>query len=105
MKKAKLLVIALMILVGVGLFAGTAMAGSWFICTIDMAGPSYGNVYIKLTDTDGSFTERWFRVPPADENQVLAAALTASANNAEVWVNLSSSKAYSSIIAFYVLKN
>ena len=104
MKKAKLLVIALMILVCVGLFAGTAMA-AWYTCTVDGAGPGYGNVYVKLTDTGGSFTERWFRVPPADENQVLAAALTASANNAEVWVNLSSSKAYSSIIAFYVLKN
>ena len=104
MKKAKLLVIALMILVGVGLFAGTAMA-AWYTCTVDAVGPGYGNVYVKLTDTEGSFTERWFKVPSEYEKMMLATALTANANNAQVVVNLSSITQYSSIIAIYVLKN
>jgi len=50
----------------------------WFDCTVDGAGPGEdGTIWVKLTSTDGKFTQVWFTALPAIRQQVLETTLTA----------------------------
>jgi hypothetical protein len=50
----------------------------WFDCVVDGAGPGEdGTIWVRLTSTDGEFTEVWFTALPAIRQQVLETALAA----------------------------
>jgi hypothetical protein len=50
----------------------------WFDCAVDGAGPGEdGTIWVRLTSTDGEFTEVWFTALPAIRQQVLETALAA----------------------------
>jgi hypothetical protein len=79
-------------------------AGGWYTCTVVMAGPGGGNIYIQLTDKSGSFTSKWFTAPAAKSKEMLAVALTAMSNGLSVRVYTDTSlSGYPQISSFYLM--
>jgi len=74
-------------------------------CIIERVTPHApsGEVYIMLTDVNGAFTMRWFRVPVGQENRFLATALAAIALNQNVVVWLDSINANARIRTLHVI--
>jgi len=78
-------------------------ADQWYICTVDSTGRHFnGNAYIKLTDTNGSFTDKWFIIPSDNTNQYLAVALTALSSGNSVRVYADSSQTYTTVRCLYM---
>ena len=98
MKRSKAILLALTIFGLLTLSAMNANAeATWYICSVNMAGPGYGATYVQLTDTATSptFTRTWFILPASQSNAYLATALTAISSNMTVgiYVDLSTSPA------------
>jgi len=88
----------------VAIFAVSAHA-AWYTCTVEQAGTGWKNhVYIRLSDTGGSFTNVCFVAPDGRKKEMLAIALTAMTNGKNVSVNLSSTTGGSVIQAMYLCK-
>ena len=88
----------------VAIFAVSAHAGVWYTCTVDKAGTGWkDHVYIRLSETGGSFTNVCFVAPDGRKKEMLAVALTAMTNGKNVWVNLSGTTGGSVIQAMYLL--
>lgn len=88
MKKAWYLFLIIGFLSVMGLSATDAKAElAWYTsCVVDEIGPAsdpLGEMLlnVRLTDTQGSFSQLWFRVPRGQENQYLAIFLTTMTNN------------------------
>ena len=105
--KAKKMFLAMVVVFSMlAVFAVSAHAGGWYTCTVNMAGAGWGtHCYIKLSDTAATpaFENRWFVALDSQKKEMLATALTAMTNGMQVWVNLSSSRAYSIIRAMYLI--
>jgi len=85
MKVKKMLVMMVAVFSMVALLAVNAHAArQWYTCTIVDAGPTWGGVYLRLTDDGGAFYEKWFQFRPDQEKEMLATALTAMSNNMKV---------------------
>jgi hypothetical protein len=104
MKRKNVIIIFLMAL-GVILFSGVSANAGWFICTVDVAGPTQSGIYVCLTDTSypQAFKQKWFRCPDNLSNEMLATALTAMTNNMKISVEADSDQAYGSINIMYLL--
>jgi hypothetical protein len=100
MKKIVLVIMVLFVLATLGVNGAQADNG-WYVCSVVQCGMG-GSGAVQLTDTAGAFANRWFLIPSATTNQMLAVALTAMANNKNVNVFVSSSAAYSNITAIYL---
>lgn len=79
------------------------LRAGWFTCKIHMAGPGWGNVYLRLSSS--SFTQRWFRARNDQKKEMLAAGLTAisSGKKVQVWVTGTALSPYGEIRACYVM--
>lgn len=103
MKKRMIIMIAVMML---GCFmAQSADAGDkWYTCDVQYAGLQYGIMYIRLTERDGVFANKWCLVSgsTAEQNQILAVALTAVSAGRQVRVRLDASETYPLLDAIYV---
>src|SRR6185437_6435418 len=67
----------------------------FLLCIVNEIGPAADGtetsepvVYVKLTDSQGSFTGQWFYVADGSQNQMLAVGLTAMNTNRQVEVDL-----------------
>ena len=88
----------------VAIFAVSAHAGVWYTCTVDKAGTGWkDHVYIRLSETGGSFTNVCFVAPDGRKKEMLAIALTAITTGKNVSVNLSSIGGGSVIQGMYLL--
>ena len=88
----------------VAIFAVSAHAGVWYTCTVEKAGSGWrDHVYIRLSDTGGSFTNVCFVAPDGRKKEMLAIALTAMTTGKNVSVNLSSTTPGSVILEVYLL--
>ncbi len=65
-------------------------ATTWYTCSVQAVGPSGASSYIKLTDTNGAFTNKWFVVSTTNTNSLLASALTAISAQKTVYAGVSS---------------
>ena len=89
----------------VAIFAVSAHAGVWYTCTVDKAGTGWkDHVYIRLSDTGGSFTNVCFVAPDGRKKEMLAVALTAMTTGKSVLVNLSGTAGGSVILEMYLCK-
>lgn len=90
MSRKKILLVAVLLLgVSVLLPVGRSDAASAsYICNVIMAGPGGAapQVLLKLTDSGGSFSNRWFTARSGQEKTMLATALTAQANNMQIFI-------------------
>jgi len=87
----------------VAIFAASAHA-AWYKCTVEKAGTGWrDHVYIRLSDTGGSFTNVCFVAPDGRKKEMLAIALTAMTTGKNVSVNLSSTTPGSVILEVYLL--
>ena len=87
----------------VAIFVVSAHA-AWYTCTIEKAGTGWANhVYIRLSDTGGSFTNVCFTAPDGRKKEMLAIALTAMTTGKSVLVNLSDTSGGSVIYGMYLL--
>ena len=87
----------------VAIFAISAHA-AWYTCTIEKAGTGWANhVYIRLSDTGGSFTNVCFTAPDGRKKEMLAIALTAMTTGKSVLVNLSDTSGGYVIYGMYLL--
>ena len=88
----------------VAIFVVSAHA-AWYTCTVEKAGSGWrDHVYIRLSDTGGSFTNVCFTVPDGRKKEILAVALTAMTTGKNVLVNLSSTAGGSVILEMYLCK-
>ena len=86
------------------IFAVSAHA-AWYKCTVEKAGIGWMNhVYIRLSDTGGSFTNVCFVAPDGRKKEMLAIALTAMTNGKNVLVKLSGTTGGSVILEMYLCK-
>ncbi len=78
-------------------------ADTFYYCTVTMCGPgpAADQVYVALTDTAGSFSQRWFVANTARAKEMLATAMLAVANGKQVQVGLPSTVAYSTINSMF----
>ena len=89
----------------VAIFAVSAHAGVWYTCTVDKAGTGWkDHVYIRLSDTGGSFTNVCFVAPDGRKKEMLAIALTAMTTGKNVSVNLSGTTPGSVILEMWLCK-
>jgi hypothetical protein len=82
-----------------------ALAGTWLnYCNVDRVGEGSGAVYVMLTDTGGTgVTNRWYTADPANQNVILATALTALSNGRQVQVLVNpNSSQYATISSMYI---
>ena len=63
-------------------------------------------VYVQLTDKGGAFSNSWFSLGTDSNtvNRMLAVALTAIANDRQVYVYVDINVSYAAVQALYVLK-
>lgn len=58
---------------------------SYKTCIVHAAGPkANGDILIQLTDTDGQFSEVWYKAYPDVKKEILATALSAIVTNRNV---------------------
>jgi len=89
----------------VAIFAVSAHAGVWYTCTVDKAGTGWkDHVYIRLSDTGGSFTNVCFVAPDGRKKEMLAIALTAMTTGKNVSVNLRGTTPGSVILEMWLCK-
>ena len=101
----KVFVMMVVVLSMIAIFAINAHASAWYTCTVEMAGPGWSVTYIKLTDTGGAFTHKWFRALSYRQKELLAVALTAMTNNMHVLVNVDISESpYPTLGTMYLIK-
>jgi hypothetical protein len=106
--KKKALVVVLLCVMGLATICIGNADAAWFTCTMGNVGTSGGGTYIVLSDTAGSpaFTNQWFVFDTSlgQDKSMLASALTAFANSSNVYVNVSGTSAYSTVLALFVIK-
>lgn len=108
-KKIVLTASIVLFLLGIISVSSASAAAAWYTCTVQGTGIGYGSIYIELTDTatNPSFTGKWFVAKSDQQNQTLAAALTAQSNGLKVYVYTDPSVPQASrvLYTFYVLSN
>jgi len=106
MRAKKVFVMMVVVLSMVAIFTINAYATEWYNCTVVRAGSGYGGAtYIKLTDENGAFYNRWFLAANGQEKEMLAVALTAMTNNMKVNVGLSSASEFSYIYCIFLMQD
>lgn len=100
MKKIVLVIMVLSVLATLG--APSVQAAAWYTCTVNQTGLSTTNSLVMLTQTSAAFTNRWFILPAAQANQMLAVALTAMSSGMHVAVFTNSAQ-YSTISTMYLV--
>jgi len=104
MRAKKVFLTMAMVFSMVAIFAVSAHAGVWYTCTVDKAGTGWkDHVYIRLSETGGSFTNVCFVAPDGRKKEMLAIALTAMTTGKNVSVKLSSTIPGSVIESMYLL--
>lgn len=65
-------------------------ASEWYTCTIDMVGPGWNRIYVKVSDTASSpaFTKKWCVLDENWLNQMLAVCLTAITNDQTITIKI-----------------
>jgi hypothetical protein len=90
MRARKSILGLLLILAFSGFWGEKAFATeAWYTCTIVRVGGatvSSGSFYIRLTDTQGAFVDRAFKIPEDRLDKILMVALTAAASGSTVYV-------------------
>jgi len=88
MKRRKALLALLMGLFMALIFAGNSQAKEdWYTCTVGLVGSSGSkHVRVKLTDTGGKFSNKWFECREGREKEMLAVLLCAAASSMNVKV-------------------
>jgi hypothetical protein len=90
----------------VSLLAGVAMANAateWRTVTITQAGMNGSVAYVQATDiSKSSFTARYFQIPSATQNTVLATALSAISAGKNATLAVSDLAAGSSVVALFL---
>jgi hypothetical protein len=106
MKTKKIsLILALLAIFSILASSPVYAANQWYTCTVDSTGPHFnGNMYLRLTDTEGSFTGKWFIAPADYANQYLAAALTALSNGNEITIYVDAALSYPTLRCIYILE-
>ena len=100
-KKIGLMVMAVM-LASPYFFKDSNAAQGWYTCTVNMAGPGWGTIYVQLTSSP-TFTQKWFQAPTNGGKEVLAVALTAMSSGMKVYLSADLAVgAYPTIIALYL---
>ena len=82
------------------------LAGGWFDhCTVTGAGEAgdIGYTFIRLTDPNGEFEDRWFFAHPDHKREMLETALAAMTKPLKVSVLLESLTEYRRIERLYVM--
>jgi len=104
-KKIVLVVFALLFyLAGV---ASVFAAPQWYVCDLKEVGQDFGGgtatAYLRLTDTGGAFSNKWFKLV-TEVDRSLATALTAGslARNIKIYTDLSSGATYPEILNLYL---
>lgn len=79
---------------------------SWYICSVDLAGPGKTGTFVKLTDQSETpvFVEKWFTFPPESLREMLAVALTAINADKKVVISVDLDCATYPVIDFFYLK-
>jgi hypothetical protein len=101
MKAMRILALVLVVAGVLVLGVHGAQAG-WYTCTVVQVGYGYGNAYISLTDTGGTFSGRWFLAESSSAKEILETALMASSASRTVSVNLTGTSQYNTIVAIYM---
>ena len=80
-----------------------ALGAGWHKCNVHMAGPGWGNVYLRLSSP--SFSQRWFIARDDQKKEILATGLTAisSKKKIQVYVTATTPTPYGKILACYIL--
>ena len=105
MRAKKVFVMMVVVLSMMAVFAVSAHATEWYICTIQEAGAGgSGTTLVRLTDINGAFANTWFQASYSIRKEILAVALTAMTNNKKVRVGLSGSSQYSLIYCMYLIQ-
>jgi hypothetical protein len=102
--KRMIIVIAMACLIA-GLSAQGALAGWLNSATVVGVGEGSGSIYLILTDPNATPTpidSRWYVADPANQNTILAIALTASSNGQKVQVGLTDFAQYGTVTAIYI---
>ncbi|MEL7640445.1 MAG: hypothetical protein AAGU21_12455 [Solidesulfovibrio sp.] len=101
MTKHFILVVAMLISFVAG--AAVANAAEWRTVTITQAGINGSTAYVQATDLyKGSFTARYFQIPTANQNAILATALSAISSGKNAALAVSNLAAGSSVVALFM---
>ncbi|RJR42518.1 MAG: hypothetical protein C4567_07200 [Deltaproteobacteria bacterium] len=100
MKKIVLVIMVLSVLATMGVSG--VQAAAWYTCTVNQTGVSPTNSMVMLTQTSNVFANRWFVLPAAQGNQMLAVALTAMSSGMHVSVYTNTTQ-YSVIGTMYLV--
>jgi hypothetical protein len=101
MKKMVLVMVAVCLLGS--LMAPGAEAGWLFNARIQSVGVVGTQVFILITDTNAGVTNIWFVAEAAQQNALLASALTAVSLGATCQAYVSANTAYSTLSQLYIL--
>jgi len=61
--------------------ANSYAASQWYLCKVQFIGRSGAGFSVRLTDANGSFTNKMFNIPSQVGNEFLAIGLTAMTSN------------------------
>jgi hypothetical protein len=77
----------------------------WYTCEITATGPAEdGVVYVRLRDTGGVLSERWFKAVATMKREMLTTALAAMSSGRRVTANVANDAEYSDLNRLYVLR-
>jgi hypothetical protein len=73
------IVATIIITLSLVIFLGTNVSAAlgWYTCSVVNVGKGFNISYVRLTDTDGSFTNKWFQLNPDTSKEMFAIILTA----------------------------
>ncbi len=97
MKKAVLIVAIVTLLAGFPVI--DAKAVEWHCCNVTSVGQLGDSTAVQLTEPNTAITNRWYLPLSTKSKEMLATAMFAAANNRKVWVAISSTTEYSTIIS------
>ena len=98
--KTKRIVLAVMVLSAIVLFGTIANAQvTWYDCTVERVGKDW----VELTDTLGTFSNKWFIIPSTQKKEIMAMGLTAISLGLPLHVRLDPAN-YLSLVECYLIK-
>lgn len=108
MKKVRWMILTVVLLMT--LAGGAIAAPGWYSCTVTAVGPALwgtgsGVVYIRITDTNGAFTNLWMMASSDATacDRTMATALTAMSSGKKVVVYADASIQFSVLQCMYLV--
>lgn len=84
--------------------AASAATTVWATVSVNQGGPiENGGGYVMLTDTNGSFKNTWFYVPPLIASMVNQTTIAAINSGKKVYVELTGATPASSVMRFHLI--